>query len=645
MTTELKEILILFKTHLDMGFTGSAETVLANYCDFYIPKAMETALALKGSDTPFVWTTGSWLIWEYLKRSRGEKKKQMELAIREGMVCWHGLPFTTHTELMNESLFEYGISLSQKLDREYGIHTVAAKMTDVPGHTIQMVPILARNGIRFLHIGVNEACRMPEVPELFRWKSPGGEEILVMYHSGYGSVTFLAGGEKAICFAHTNDNAGPQSQEEVRRLYAELRRRYSGAYIHAGSMNDAAEMALEDMDCASVFSEEIGDTWIHGTGTDPAKVFWYRELLRTAEGCDDETREKMYSHLILIPEHTWGLDEKTFMPDHESFDREQFRKLRRTSGAKRMEASWLEQRQYIRKAMKCMPFEQREEAGRKLIEYRREETNTAGWTMLESSHEEISVGGWRVSIQENGAICGLENGGRRFADESHLLGLLFYELFSEEEYDRYLERYLIARFEWAIEDNKKIGLGKSVPRHQRIHPRKRAVYRKGDILLVQMVFPDEIVQKYGCPKRAEYTLRFMEKEIHFDLAWYQKHACRCAEAVWFSMEPLDRLLAVSKLGKPVDVNRVCSFGNRRLHGTDGHIWYENMEIELLDSCLLSAGGAALLNFDNRLPKETAHPDRTDLNLYNNIWGTNFPMWYEEDARFRFILTIGTHSRE
>ena len=27
-----------------------------------------------------------------------------------------------------------------------------------------------------------------------------------------------------------------------------------------------------------------------------------------------------------------------------------------------------------------------------------------------------------------------------------------------------------------------------------------------------------------------------------------------------------------------------------------------------------------------------------VNLYNNVWGTNFPMWYEEDARFRFVLS-------
>jgi len=42
----------------------------------------------------------------------------------------------------------------------------------------------------------------------------------------------------------------------------------------------------------------------------------------------------------------------------------------------------------------------------------------------------------------------------------------------------------------------------------------------------------------------------------------------------------------------------------------------------------------LLNFSNRQPP-LQHG--MYVNLYNNIWGTNFPMWYAEDARFRFVL--------
>ena len=141
----MKEILVLFKTHLDVGFTNLAANVVDNYLNAYIPKAMEVAKAMRGKDERFVWTVGSWMIREYLRR--GGDPAAMEDAIAHGDIRWHGLPFTTHTELMNVPLFEHGAAISKQLDQRFGMTTRAAKMTDVPGHTRSMVPLLAKAGI------------------------------------------------------------------------------------------------------------------------------------------------------------------------------------------------------------------------------------------------------------------------------------------------------------------------------------------------------------------------------------------------------------------------------------------------------------------------------------------------------------------
>lgn len=129
----------------------------------------------------FIWTTGSFLIYEYLERATTENRKKMENAILAGDIAWHWLPFTTYTELMDADLFRYGLSLSNELDHRFGKHTIAAKMTDVPGHTRGIIPILAQAGIQFLHIGVNSGCTMLDVPPLFRWQDPKGSGIIVMY--------------------------------------------------------------------------------------------------------------------------------------------------------------------------------------------------------------------------------------------------------------------------------------------------------------------------------------------------------------------------------------------------------------------------------------------------------------------------------
>ena len=182
---------IVYKTHLDIGFTDLAGEVVRQYMTGYIPQAMRVARELRaaGGRERFVWTTGSWLIYEYLEQASAGERKLMEEAVLAGDIRWHALPFTTLTDCMDARLFREGLGLSRALDARFGLTTIAAKMTDVPGYTRGMVPLLAEACVRFLHIGVNAACPAPEVPEVFCWRdAPSGSEIVVMYHKGgYGA--------------------------------------------------------------------------------------------------------------------------------------------------------------------------------------------------------------------------------------------------------------------------------------------------------------------------------------------------------------------------------------------------------------------------------------------------------------------------
>ena len=129
---DTKEVLVIFKTHLDVGFTGYEKDIIDNYLNVFIPNAIRVGYELKDTDTPFIWTVGSWMIWKALKE---DKSGVVEKAIKDGIINWHGLPFTTHTELLNADLFNFGLDISRELDQKFGRKTIAAKMTDVPGHT------------------------------------------------------------------------------------------------------------------------------------------------------------------------------------------------------------------------------------------------------------------------------------------------------------------------------------------------------------------------------------------------------------------------------------------------------------------------------------------------------------------------------
>jgi hypothetical protein len=187
------KVIVVFKTHLDIGYTDLAETVLKNYRESFIPASVElTFKANAEGRLRFVWTVGSYLVYHYLSHPDVPKphKNRLEEALRLGWIRWHGLACTTHTELMDTALLRFNLSLSKELDAQFGKTTIAVKMTDVPEHTIAMAPYLAEAGIEYLHIGVNSGSRMPNVPRLFVWRY-NASDVVINYAGAYGEVSVL----------------------------------------------------------------------------------------------------------------------------------------------------------------------------------------------------------------------------------------------------------------------------------------------------------------------------------------------------------------------------------------------------------------------------------------------------------------------
>ncbi|MEG1028401.1 MAG: DUF5054 domain-containing protein, partial [Oscillospiraceae bacterium] len=168
----MKKLIVVSKTHLDLGFTDYAKNIKEKYLNEFIPDAIKIAKSLNTNEKKsFVWTTGSWLIKEAIKGSSEENKKMLIEALKKGDIAPHAMPFTTHTELLDADTLDYGLSIVDEIDKITGRKTIAAKMTDVPGHTIGIVPLLAKHGIKLLHIGVNGASAVPKVPPCFVWKN------------------------------------------------------------------------------------------------------------------------------------------------------------------------------------------------------------------------------------------------------------------------------------------------------------------------------------------------------------------------------------------------------------------------------------------------------------------------------------------
>src|ERR1700683_3912149 len=87
---DVKRVLVMFKCHLDVGFTDTQAGVMKKYFDVYYPLAMKRAAQMRESGTDrYTWTTGSWLLYEYLEQAGGEARTRMEQAMGGGGLGGH----------------------------------------------------------------------------------------------------------------------------------------------------------------------------------------------------------------------------------------------------------------------------------------------------------------------------------------------------------------------------------------------------------------------------------------------------------------------------------------------------------------------------------------------------------------------------
>jgi hypothetical protein len=625
---------LVFKTHLDIGFTDHAGRVRAQYHRQFIPQAIATAthfFAENPARPAFVWTTGAWLIWDHLETQDRAAVRRLEEAVGRGLIAWHALPFTTHTELMSPALFRAGLSFSAELDRRFGRQTTAAKMTDVPGHTLGMVPLLAGAGVRFLHLGVNTASPVPEVPPLFRWRAPDGSEIVVLYQGSYGATDFPAGPDVGLSFAHTSDNLGPQSVPQTVEVLRRLRHAQPEAEIVASTLDAFGEAMWARRAQFPVVTDEIGDSWIHGAASDPHKLARLRALQRLYDGWEDAltpARRAFGRGLTLVPEHTWGVDIKSYLRDETAWDRAAFDRLRASDHRfAYTEQSWAEQRAYLDEAVAALDADDRAAAAPEPLPA----------PAVPAAGTQLQDGGWVAALSPGtGAVASLTTpGGRVIAGRD---GVLFG--FAHESYDwaavqTHLDTYLQHREEWAILDHDKPGLaGAKTARMAALEPRHLGV-AMGRIGVGEM--PAEAHALLGAPKRVEIAMAARSAaQVEIALVLREKPANRMPEAGFFRFTPAGATAwSLSKLGLWHDSRAIVRRGGGQLQAVAA-VRAGPLTLALLDAALVAPAAAPFMPYQPEIPDFSAG---LRVNLYNNKWGTNFPMWWQGDVLFRFVLTV------
>jgi hypothetical protein len=382
------------------------------------------------------------------------------------------------------------------------------------------------------------------------------------------------------------------------------------------------------------------------------KLARFRELLRLnrkwVSSSGAEAVRPFSRKLLLVAEHTWGLDTIMCMADETSYSPEKFQEALKTNRFDAFKASWQEQEDYLEEAIATLDPKKAREA-RELMERKSFWPEAKAFKRIEAG-EIVKAGQFEVAIDAaSGAISHLKTGDRVWANATHKLFEFSHQLYSLEELNRYMDDYVLSgtRDQWWIpcalarRDTTQLeGVGGWWPAKFREARLSRSA--EGDYLQVSLAAPGDVPKGYGFPE-SPYLRFFFPKEkpvIEAEIGWEAKQACRHPEAIWTQVNPKvsdPHAWRVEKLGRQISPFDVVKRAGAHLHAAGEEVscrGQESVTIRPIDAPLVSFGERGIMRADDH---ETSAADGLYFNLYNNTWATNFPLWYSGPCSFRFAM--------
>ncbi len=328
--TSVREIILVFKTHFDIGYTDYAEAVVQKYSSVMMQNALEIVEKNKSlpAEKQFVWTVSGWPMEQMLERSDPSIKLKVAQSLKKGRFAVHALPFSMQTESADLESLVRGMNISSAVNRNAGLPLPRdAKMSDVPSHSWILPTLLTNAGVKFLHIGCNPASSSPQLPTLFWWQGPDGSKLMTMYsEKNYGTSLLPIEGWKYktwLAIMQTNDNDGPPEPKTVDKYLADLHKYAPNAKVRIGRMSDFYDAIKKENPQLPIIKGDMPDTWIHGFMSMPREVKDSRRInsdlftlestntlykLWTSKGYDiSKPVYKAYENNLLFNEHTFGM--------------------------------------------------------------------------------------------------------------------------------------------------------------------------------------------------------------------------------------------------------------------------------------------------------------------------------------------------
>jgi alpha-mannosidase len=348
-----RTIHLLHHSHVDIGYTHVQDDVKQIQwlnIENAVKLASETQNYPEGER--FKWNSEvMWPIESYLREQSPEKVKIVKDAISKGWIELDAFYANTLTELCSSAELVRLTADARRIAAECGTTPKAAMISDIPGWSWGIVPVLAKSGVRYLSLGTNSGDRIGNTikewgDRPFWWVSPSGEEKILcwihqkgysFFHTGlkYDELKFRL--DEGKIFAYMNELYNNNYPYEIVAL------RYN-----IGSDNGPTDPTLSDAvkawnikyvtptikimtvsESFSEFEKRYGDRipsvsgaftgyWEDGAASTALETSWNRKaaseinsagtmtVMNNNTGNDVVKTSDAWRNVLLYDEHTWG---------------------------------------------------------------------------------------------------------------------------------------------------------------------------------------------------------------------------------------------------------------------------------------------------------------------------------------------------
>ena len=502
----------------------------------------------------------------------------------------------------------------------------------------------------------------------------------------------------------TGDNQGPPSEQEVRSLFKEVHQKRPDLKVRMGSLDEFAQAILKENPTLPVVKLEMPDTWIHGVMSDPRGIEKMRrtgamlpayEMLYTemtscwgmedpGPGANKQIADA-FEYYLLYGEHTWGRS-----PQVTIFG-EQFRKSPRQQWAD-LENSWEDKSNYINQADATLQNLRTQLLTHLVQELKVDNNSLLVYNPLPWKRSgQVEINGQIVEVQDIPAsgckivplphpdqptptlkcgsnflendffrvVCDQKTGqlisiydkklNREWIDPKVSIspGAYMNERFDKNQTDRYCRDYQQGRWGNTLHPGmSKPGLPADVPyraivaQQGRIHVQQHPGY--GEITISTPADP----QQHLPASERVIRLGAHTPYLDFRVSIKGKDRDNWPEADWavFPFQIDHPTFTVSRpLGFMNPATDIARGANKMLYSTGNGVLMrdrsgEGIVVQPLDHPLVSIGTPGIWKFS--LDYKPTHPI-VYVNLYNNMWNTNFRYWYEGDWSSRIrVWTVG-----